>query len=175
MQHETSPEQTFVVDDMVEVRCVANVEPKPVRWLWPGRMARGKLSLIAGNPGLGKSQLTIALVATVTTGGKWPVDCATCEPGSMLMLSAEDDVADTRVAPHDALRLVGWLVREEPFPRGLRNGVFLSARGPRVKLLEQGELAVEPGGAQIGAFEIRKARGLVVEPVNFRHRFQPSG
>ena len=97
MRHETSPDQTYEVDDMmgVEVRCVADVESKPVRWMWPGRIARGKLTLIAGNPGLGKSQVTIALAATVTTGGEWPVDGTRCERGSVLMLSAEDDVADT--------------------------------------------------------------------------------
>lgn len=78
-----------------EVRCVADVEMKPVRWLWPSRIARGKLTLIAGHPGLGKSQVTAALAATVTTGGRWPVDDSACEMGSVLILSAEDDVADT--------------------------------------------------------------------------------
>ena len=97
MRHDTPPEQSFEADDIsgVEVRCVADVEIKPVRWLWPGRIARGKLTMIAGDPGLGKSQVTVALAATVSTGGEWPVDGSACERGSVLILSAEDDVADT--------------------------------------------------------------------------------
>ena len=53
-------------------RCAADVKPEPVEWLWPGRVALGKLTLIAGEAGLGKSQLSVAMVAAVTTGGPWP-------------------------------------------------------------------------------------------------------
>ena len=76
-------------------RCVADVAAVPIRWLWPGRIARGKVTLIAGHPGLGKSQLTLNLAAVVSTGGRWPVDGVRAELGSVVILSAEDDVADT--------------------------------------------------------------------------------
>lgn len=78
-------------------RRLSDVAAKPVDWLWPGRFARGKVSLIAGNPGLGKSQLTASMAAIVTTGGRWPVDRTPCAIGSVLILSAEDDAADTIV------------------------------------------------------------------------------
>ena len=78
-----------------QIRCIDGVESKPIEWLWPGRIACGKLSLIAGDPGLGKSQVMAALAATVTTGGQFPVDGARCEPGAVLFVCAEDDVADT--------------------------------------------------------------------------------
>jgi energy-coupling factor transporter ATP-binding protein EcfA2 len=74
---------------------LSEIEAKPIRWLWPGRIARGKVSMIAGHPGLGKSQITASLAAIVTTAGRWPVDRTTCERGSVLFLSAEDDPADT--------------------------------------------------------------------------------
>ncbi len=67
----------------------------PIRWLWPGRIARGKVTLIAGHPGLGKSQLTLNLAAVVSTGGRWPADGKRSERGSVVILSAEDDVGDT--------------------------------------------------------------------------------
>jgi hypothetical protein len=51
--------------------------------------------MIAGHPGLGKSQVTAALAAIVTTGGRWPVDRSVCELGSVILLNAEDDAADT--------------------------------------------------------------------------------
>lgn len=77
------------------VRCMADVVPQPVSWLWQPRIARGKVTLIAGDPGLGKSQLTAALAACVSVGGKWPVDRASAPFGSVLILNAEDDAADT--------------------------------------------------------------------------------
>lgn len=71
------------------------IEARPIRWLWPGRIARGKVSMIAGNPGLGKSQVTASMTAIVSTGGTWPVDKTPCEVGNTIILSAEDDPADT--------------------------------------------------------------------------------
>ncbi len=79
----------------VVYRRLSEIESRPIRWLWPGRIARGKVSLIAGHPGLGKSQITASLAAIVSTGGRWPVDRSPCERGSVVILSAEDDAADT--------------------------------------------------------------------------------
>lgn len=79
----------------IEYRCLSNISSRPISWLWPGRIARGKVSMLAGNPGLGKSQLTASMAATVTTGGLWPVDNTQCEIGSVVLLSAEDDAEDT--------------------------------------------------------------------------------
>jgi putative DNA primase/helicase len=76
-------------------RRVADIQPKPIRWLWPGRIAQGKVSIIAGNPGLGKSQVTVGMAATVSTGGLWPVDGKRCDVGNVIILSAEDDPSDT--------------------------------------------------------------------------------
>jgi hypothetical protein len=79
----------------IVLRCVAGIEARAVRWLWPGRIARGKVSLLAGHPGLGKSQVCVSLTAIVTTGGLWPVDRTRCEPGAVVIFSAEDDPEDT--------------------------------------------------------------------------------
>lgn len=75
---------------------LSDVKPEPVRWLWPGRIATGKLTLIAGDPGLGKSFLTLDIAARVSTGASWPdAPKVRFEPGDVVLLSAEDDVADT--------------------------------------------------------------------------------
>ncbi|MFH0809360.1 MAG: AAA family ATPase, partial [Pseudomonadota bacterium] len=76
-------------------RCLADVKAQPIHWLWKGRIARGKVSVLAGHPGLGKSQATASMAAITTTGGLWPVDATPCERGSVVFLSAEDDPADT--------------------------------------------------------------------------------
>ena len=56
-------------EGLLVTRRIADIEPKPVSWLWPDRIARGKVNIIAGNPGLGKSQITASIAAVVTTGG----------------------------------------------------------------------------------------------------------
>jgi len=81
-------------DDVI-MRRVADVKAEPIRWSWPGRIARGKITMIAGHPGLGKSQIAIAMSAVITKVGRWPVDGTPCDPGTVMILSAEDDVADT--------------------------------------------------------------------------------
>ena len=76
------------------MRCFADIEPETLKWLWPARIPLGKLTLLIGDPGLGKSLLTLDISARISRGGTFP-DGATCEMGSVLLLSAEDDVADT--------------------------------------------------------------------------------
>jgi putative DNA primase/helicase len=70
---------------------------KPVEWLWPGRVAIGKHTLIAGEPGLGKSQVAIAVAALVTNGGALPCGEGNALVGNVIILSAEDGAADTVV------------------------------------------------------------------------------
>ncbi|HET6249491.1 MAG TPA: AAA family ATPase [Tepidisphaeraceae bacterium] len=73
----------------------SDVQSRPVEWLWPERFALGKVSLIAGDPGLGKSFLTVFMGAVVSNGGLWPDCTERIERGSVIMLNAEDDLEDT--------------------------------------------------------------------------------
>jgi len=77
-----------------KARCIADIEAKAIEWLWQDRIPLGKLTLIAGDPGLGKSQLSLALAAIVSKGRQFP-DGATAPQGSVVILNAEDDPADT--------------------------------------------------------------------------------
>jgi predicted ATP-dependent serine protease len=72
------------------------LEAKPVKWLWQNRLARGKLTLIAGDPGIGKSQISCDVAARISAGASWP-DGGCAPLGSIVILSAED-------APNDTLR-----------------------------------------------------------------------
>jgi len=51
---------------------MADVTPEAVSWLWPGRFPRGKLSRIIGDPGQGKSCVTMDMAARVSRGLDWP-------------------------------------------------------------------------------------------------------
>jgi hypothetical protein len=73
---------------------LGSVEPETVDWLWQGRFALGKVTLLTGDPGLGKSFITLDMAARVTTGREWP-DGEPGETGSVVLLSAEDGPADT--------------------------------------------------------------------------------
>lgn len=94
---EVAPNQRRGIGDAgsLVTRRVSDIEAKPVSWLWPGRIARGKVTIIAGDPGLGKSQITASIAAIVTTGGCWPADRAKSDIGDLLFLTAEDDPEDT--------------------------------------------------------------------------------
>jgi AAA domain len=73
---------------------VADVDREQVTWLWPGRIPRGKVSVLDGDPGTGKSILTLTIAAKVTTGSPFP-DGARPERGDVILLNAEDDIGDT--------------------------------------------------------------------------------
>jgi putative DNA primase/helicase len=78
--------------------CASEVGLESVQWIWKGRLAKGKHTCIAGEPGTGKSQLSMSIAATVTMGGAWPCGEGQSPQGSVLILSAEDGAADT-IAP----------------------------------------------------------------------------
>jgi len=71
-----------------------SVTSERVRWLWPGRIPLGKVTVVDGDPGLGKSTLLLDLAARVSTGRPMP-DGAPGVHGGVVLLSAEDGLADT--------------------------------------------------------------------------------
>ena len=74
---------------------LSHVAPERVTWLWDGRLPAGKLVTLDGDPGLGKSTLALTFAAIVTTGGRWPDGSYCKHPGDVVLLSAEDGLADT--------------------------------------------------------------------------------
>src|SRR5215217_3086248 len=75
-------------------KLLPEVEPERVEWLWPGRLPLGKLAVLDGDPGLGKSALTLDVAARVSAGLELP-DGGRCGPAGVVLLSAEDGLADT--------------------------------------------------------------------------------
>ena len=75
----------------------SDIQPERLEWVWPGRIARGKAALLGGPPGLGKSQVTVNIAATVSTGADWPCNEGRAPQGDVVILSAEDGIADTIV------------------------------------------------------------------------------
>jgi hypothetical protein len=85
---ETQPVQLNVTS----LQTVKSEQVKPLR---PKRIFLGKLAVIAGDPGLGKSYASLDIAARVSHGGPWPDGSGYAPRGNVLLLSAEDGLADT--------------------------------------------------------------------------------
>ena len=75
--------------------CAADIEPEHVEWLVDQSFPLGMLAVIGGQPGLGKSQISINLAAGVTTGKGLPGTGGFSNIGSVIILANEDDAART--------------------------------------------------------------------------------
>lgn len=94
------------------------VAPQQVSWIWPTRIPLGKLSLLVGNPDEGKSFLSLFITARVSRGEPWPDSGERSPRGSVLILTAEDGIADT-VVPR--LIAVGGDGRKVHVVKGVRH------------------------------------------------------
>lgn len=99
--------------------CASEIVPECITWLWEGWMARGKLAILAGSPGTGKTTIAIGLAATMTTAGLWPDKTPCMQPGNVLIWSGEDDPADT-ITPR--LIAAGADLSRVHFVKGIRKG-----------------------------------------------------
>lgn len=81
----------------VNLRCGASIKPLAITWLWDGWLPAGKLTILAGTAGTGKTTLALGLAAALTSGGKWPDGMRCKERGNVLVWSSEDNPDDTLV------------------------------------------------------------------------------
>jgi hypothetical protein len=81
-------------DPLGHVVFLSRVEADTVHWLSPGRLAAGKITVLDGDPGLGKSTLLCEFAARITRGQALPGGQPR-PPRNVLILSAEDDLHDT--------------------------------------------------------------------------------
>ena len=73
----------------------SSVEPKEVEWLWYPYIPYGKLTILQGDPGEGKSTVMLNLIATVTNGGIFPDGAVFDRPHPVIYQCTEDNAADT--------------------------------------------------------------------------------
>ncbi len=131
---------------------LADVMPQTLRWRWFGRIAEGKLTIVAGDPGLGKSFLMLDLASRLSTGTPLPGETTRPEKTATLLLAVEDDLADTTRPRLDALHADVTRVHALTAIR--------QADGERLPRLDRDLTALEDAIARTGA-------GLViVDPIN---------
>ena len=83
--------------DGVKLMRADSIAPRSISWLWSGWLARGKLHILGGAPGTGKTTIALSFAAAVTHGGNWPDGSRCRKLGNVVMWSGEDDPADTLV------------------------------------------------------------------------------
>mgnify|MGYP003596671094 FL=1 len=71
------------------------VEATEIDWLWYPYIPYGKITVIQGDPGDGKTTCVLAIAAALTTGAALPESKAAAEPMSVIFQTAEDGVGDT--------------------------------------------------------------------------------
>ena len=88
-------QKTNSQDRAVNIRSGADITPVPITWLWSGWLPAGKLTILAGTAGTGKTTLALGLAATLSTAGKWPDGSHCLKRGNVLIWSSEDVAEDT--------------------------------------------------------------------------------
>jgi 5S rRNA maturation endonuclease (ribonuclease M5) len=78
----------------ISLVCIAEVEAETVSWLWLPYIPKGKLTLLEGDPGIGKSWVSLAIATAVSIGRGLPGTEA-IESASVVLASAEDGLGDT--------------------------------------------------------------------------------
>ncbi len=80
----------------VITRRASRYKVEAISWLWHGWLAKGKVHILAGAPGTGKTSIAMALAGALTIGARWP-DGSQAETGDVVIWSGEDDPADTLI------------------------------------------------------------------------------
>lgn len=81
-------------DNGVKLRCMADVQTEAVSWLWQPYIPKRKVTLLEGDPGIGKSWVSLAIATAVSLGKGLP-EQGRAEPCNVLLASAEDGLGDT--------------------------------------------------------------------------------
>lgn len=129
----------------------SDVTLEPIDWLWNGWLAAGKMHVLGGAPGTGKTTIAMSLASTLTTGGRWP-DGTQSIAGNVVIWSGEDDPKDT-LTPR--LELSGADRSRVYFVADIREGSERRAFDPARDVEPLRRKLVEIGGVRL----------LIVDPV----------
>ena len=88
-------ENEMNVNVPLEVIKASEIEPKEVKWLWYPYIPFGKVTLLQGDPGDGKSKLMLSIAALLSKGEFLPFTDEETEPMTIIYQTTEDDADDT--------------------------------------------------------------------------------
>ena len=76
---------------------LATVQEEETAWLWKDRIPMGSVTLLIGDPGLGKSLVSLDIASRLTRGECFPGDDTAVTPGGVVLLGSEDNLSRTVV------------------------------------------------------------------------------
>lgn len=92
----TQPPEDVVVEkekNSMSYVCMNDVVEDEIEWVWPEKIARGELCIIAGEPGASKTMVAVDLAARVSIGGNVPLGDEPICKGNVVFLTSENDPA----------------------------------------------------------------------------------
>lgn len=158
LEVEPDPEDT-IVSRKVRLTSAADIKPRPVRWLWDGRLALGTLGLLAGREGIGKSTCAYWLAGRITRGtleGEMHG-----QPRAVLIAATEDSWEHT-IVPRlivngaDLSRVYRIDVEHDGIVVGLSLPRDLVALEEAALSVEAGLLILDPLMSRLGSLDTHK-------------------
>ncbi|WP_257223673.1 MULTISPECIES: AAA family ATPase, partial [unclassified Acinetobacter] len=155
---------------------MATIQAQAINWLWSGWLPLGKLTILAGAGGCGKTNLLLALIATITTNGIFPDGSKCTDTGKVLIYSTEDDPNDTLLprliangADLSKIDFIAGRINDkgdrEPFDP-TKDLPLLNAyakQNPDIKLLMIDPIISAVGGDSNKATDVRRSLQVVVD------------
>ena len=140
------------------VRALDEYEDRDFEWVWPGYIPSAGISLIGGEPGVGKSTFLAWFAATLSTGRPFPNEpTVEREPASVLLFRGEDDVS--RVVKKKASQFEADLSKIVVFEEFVESGKLVP---PSLRRLDALSAAIDATERKTGA----PCRAIVVDPVS---------
>jgi len=125
---------------------------RPITWLWDQWLAKGKLTILGGAGGTGKTTLALGLATAITTGSRFPDGSLCKQIGNVLVWSSEDDPDDVLVP---RLMAMGADLSRVYFVSGLTEGDQKRAFDPSTDIETLGTQVEQIGGVSL----------LLVDPI----------
>ncbi len=134
----------------------SKIESKSVEWLWYPYIPYGKITIIQGDPGEGKTSLALYLTSILSNGGEIPIAKTITQQEIVIYQNAEDGVADT-IKP----RLERFKANCEKVCY-LRNGVERAIDNLEIAIAETGARMVilDPIQAFLGDTDLQRANNI---------------
>lgn len=163
----------------LQIVSMKDIQAQPIRWLWHGWLPLGKLTILAGAGGCGKTNLLLSLIASISLKGVFPDGTHCSDTGRILIYSTEDDPADTlkpRLIANGAdlskIDFIAGRINEkgerEPFdPTSDLPMIYdYAEKNPDIKLLMIDPIVSAIGGDINKATDVRKSLQVVVDFAN---------
>jgi len=141
----------------IRIEPLSSIKPKRVRWLWHNRVPRGKVTVFGGDVGVGKSLISVDVVARASTGRGYPGDEDSHDPVDVLMFFCEDGAEDTVVprlmAAGADLSRIKRVTGEFALDEDLKSLEQTLRANPSIKLV-----VIDPASSYLGDVNLEKER-----------------